>query len=279
MYQGRPSLRRWSASWVGLRTSLDQAAHGCRTGCATRCGSARRSGRASPRTSANSASPDAGGDRQHADPATSRLSATHSPSGTSTSDPSSFTSSASTTTTSTARHLRSTAAVHGHADEQPDERVGMEVLHVRPRTAGCSRYTTANRTTSHRDSSRLAGEQVHRKRAEADGQRLTKNRMPGAGNDPVERHEEDEDERPVVTHQVAAHQRDERRPEPRHQPNALVVQPEVVGRGAKPVVHVERAVREVGDVARDQGPHHPRRRPHREEPSGTVSIHSAAGRR
>ena len=66
-----------------------------------------------------------------------------------------------------------------------------------------------------------------------------KNNAACAREQPVERHQEDQDERGVVADQVATHQRHERCVEPAHQPDTLVVQPEVVRRRPETVVHVE----------------------------------------
>ena len=115
-------------------------------------------------------------------------------------------------------------------------------------------------------------------------QALREEQHPGRRPQPVERHEEHHDERGVVAEQVAPHERDVRRLEPRQQPDALVVQAEVVRRRAEAVVVVERDPREVPDVGDDGGGEQPpatrRERPDERRAAGDDhDVVSATGSR
>ena len=153
-------------------------------------------------------------------------------------------------------------SVDREADEHAEERVGMEVLEVGPADGGVYQVGGARDERVPLGSEALAAVEEHRDRSGADRRRLGEEHRSGRREDPVERHEEDEHERGVVTEQVSPHQRHERRLEAREQPDALVVQRRVVRRGGESVVQVERALGEVGDVDDDRDHHQPLRQRH-----------------
>ena len=129
--------------------------------------------------------------------------------------------------------------------------VRVEVLPVRPpdgrveQVAGRQRQRVAPRCRSSLRPSRNTGTAPSAMASDC-----AKNSTPALGNSQYTGTSRTQDERRVVAHQVAAHQRDERCLEPRHQPDALVVQPEVVRRRAEAVVHVEGDLGEVASCTR-----------------------------
>ena len=121
----------------------------------------------------------------------SRFTATHTPSGISTSDASSLTSRASTTNTRYIRHLRLDRGVDGEAEERRDERIGMEVLAVRP----ADRRVEQVRRRPARARSPRCGAAVRASRNTGtapmrDRERLEEEQHAGAREQPVERHEQ-----------------------------------------------------------------------------------------
>ena len=142
--------------------------------------------------------------------------------------------------------------VDGHPHQGSDEAVRMEVLAIGPTDGRVQQIAGGQHHGKAVVVQQTFAEEVDRHGTQGDREGLGEEQRSGTGECPEHGHQEDEDERRVIAHQVAAHQGDERRLETRHEPDALVVQAVVVGRGTEAVMRREGDSGEVRRVSRHQ---------------------------
>ena len=115
----------------------------------------------------------------------------------------------------------------GEQERRDDERLGMEVGPADPLDRGVQQVRHGERQADPRPVEAVPGDQVHGQRAEPEDERLGDVQERRAGAEPVERREQQRDEVDVVAPELEAAHGHERLAAAGHEPEALVVDPEV----------------------------------------------------
>ncbi len=140
--------------------------------------------------------------------------------------------------------------VQRQADEQREQRIGVEVLHVARAQRGVEQVRDGQ-DARERLADSLQTHEIDRDRAGREGAGLHGQQGRRTGEHPIQRGEEQQDERRVVGEDVPARDRDEWVLEPGEQPRALVEDADIERRGPVAVVDLDGQVAVVDEVSED----------------------------
>src|SRR5665213_2786741 len=134
----------------------------------------------------------------------------------------------------------------------------MELLHVALFERRIQEKRSDQQRGNRRVSDELLREHIDRYRRAGDRQNLEREKTLRFGKESIERCEEQENERRVVTEEFSTHDRDERCVKVRHEPEALIEDGQVERRIPVAVVHLPTEVTEPTNVEREEHDERPR---------------------